>query len=462
MRTPIIASRNEQGSVLTMSLLTALIIGFALASYLSLVSGQNIANMRSLAWNSAIPVLESGIEEALTQLHFKGTNNLGENSWTYGTNTYGAGYQKTRYLGDSYYVTTIIPKSAPEIYSEGFVPTPFSGASGFAAIFAAYNPGAGAQSQYISRRVKVTTKKDAMFGKGIVAKGQIDLKGNNIATDSYDSSDPAKSIGGKYPTGDASKTKDNGDVATNSDVTDSLNIGNADIKGHVATGPGGSINILNNGSVGSKAWVDAGKPGVEPGYYTDDMNYDFKDVEVPFTSGYTTPVAGTVGGTNYNYVLNQGTGAGRFMLSMEPFTGNVLVSGNVVLYVTSSFSFSGSETITILPNSSLKVYVGCASASMSGNAAVNNVSGKPLSFQYYGLPSNTSISMSGNAALTGVIYAPEAALSISGGGKDTYDFVGASVTKTVTLNGHVNFHYDEDLAKSGPSSDYAVTTWNEY
>ena len=48
------------------------------------------------------------------------------------------------------------------------------------------------------RVVRVTTTNDALFAKGLVAKGQIDLGGNNIRTDSYDSTIPAYNTGGRY------------------------------------------------------------------------------------------------------------------------------------------------------------------------------------------------------------------------------------------------------------------------
>src|SRR5882672_783086 len=60
------------------------------------------------------------------------------------------------------------------------------------------------------------------------------------------------------------------------------------------------------------------------------------------------------------------------------------------------------------------------------------------------------LSLSGNGQFTGAIYAPNADLSLGGGGNEVWDFVGSSVTRSVTLNGHYNFHYDEQLEKSGP------------
>jgi len=69
--------------------------------------------------------------------------------------------------------------------------------------------------------------------------------------------------------------------------------------------------------------------------------------------------------------------------------------------------------------------------------------------------------MTGNAAFTGVIYAPSANLKLGGGGNNHYDLVGSTVTQTVTMNGHMNFHYDEALKDWGPDLGYVVSAWNE-
>ena len=100
-----------------------------------------------------------------------------------------------------------------------------------------------------------------------------------------------------------------------------------------------------------------------------------------------------------------------------------------------------------------------AHPSLGGNGIVNP--GDAMNFQYYGMPSNTTLSYSGNAAFTGVIYAPNADFTLGGGGNGIYDFVGASVTSTVKMNGHFHFHYDENLKRIGPSRGYIITSWNE-
>ena len=426
-------SPASQGSVLLVIIFTVAILGISLAAYLDLVGSQNLSTMRSTQWNSGIPIAEAGIEEALTQLYHNPTNRSAE-----GWNLINGYYVKERFLGEAKFVTSISATNPPEIISSGYVRVPLG-------------------TNYIDppRTIRVTTENDALFAKGMVAKGQIDLNGNNIRTDSFDSTDPAYSTAGAY---DLAKAKDNGDIATNSSVIDSLNVWNADIYGKASTGPGGAVTIGPNGSVGSHAWHSSGNTGIEPGWSNDDMNVSFPDVKAPFTGGALTPAAGSVGGTNYTYVLT----SGNWEFSSLSMSGQdkLIVLGDVVLYVTGSVSLSGQAYMTVSTNSTLQLYVGGSSASFGGSGIVNTP-GSATNFVYYGMPGNTSLSMSGNAAFTGAIYAPSADLTLGGGGSTTYDFSGSSVTSTVRMNGHFNFHYDESLGETGPRRGYVITSWNE-
>ena len=137
------------------------------------------------------------------------------------------------------------------------------------------------------------------------------------------------------------------------------------------------------------------------------------------------------------------------------------VNGNAALYVTGEVLMQGSgntsSQIIIGPSGSLTLYVGGASAVFT---QVNN-QGNAKTFSYYGLPANTSVSFGGNAALIGTIYCPNADFTIGGGGNDVYDFEGSIMSKTIKMNGHYNFHFDENLARSGPSRGYLATSWKE-
>jgi len=436
------------------TLLIAIIIGITLASYLSLVSQQNRSVMRSLAWNSAMPVLESGIEEALTQIHFNGITNLSANGWS---QIVGGAYYKKRSFNDgSYFEVTITPTDPPVISSVGYQASPLAPPTVFGVILGATPFAGNANGQLIKRKVQVKTTRSGKFTKAMLAKGQINLNGNNIATDSFDSLIPAYNTNGKY---DPAKKKANGDVATISGLVNALSIGNANIMGHVATGPNGTMTIGPNGSVGDVAWVNGGTDGIQPGYAANDLNIQIDDVTLPNVS-WTSMSSGTypVGSTNFNFLFS-----GNSFYKVQSLGGKVYVApgANVTVYVPAggSLSFTGHGGIILGPGAKLTLYVGAASASVGGNGVINP--GSALNFMYYGLPSNTSLSFSGNGAFTGTIYAPEAAFSLNGGGNNTTDFIGASVTASVTMNGHFNFHYDEALARVGPNNGYVVTAWNE-
>src|SRR6185369_2216690 len=94
----VIKQSKRHGSVLLTTLLSAWVIGIALVSYLTLVANQNRRSYHSQTWSTCIPVLEAGIEEALTQLHFVGMDNLGANHWTYSAAD--GQYHKTRTVDD--------------------------------------------------------------------------------------------------------------------------------------------------------------------------------------------------------------------------------------------------------------------------------------------------------------------------------------------------------------------------
>ena len=437
-----IQENTQSGNALIVVLLVTSLIGFTLASYLGLVASQNASIMRSLAWNTAVPVAEAGIEEAMAHINKNLTNRTADGWTLVGTNV-----MKERTIGDSKYRAYVAANmDPPAITSEGWVLNPKTG-------------------EYLPqpRALRVFTTNDALFAKGMVAKGVIDLNGTGITTDSYDPDDPALSTAGRY---DATKRSDKGDIATNSGVLDTLNVWNAEIYGKASTGPGGNIK-LNNGTVGSKAYHASGKTGIEPGWSSDDMNVQFPDVTAPFP--ITAPVPGLNGAfidpspsgpISYDNWIGAGDYKSTAGLSLK--NKKLVVIGHARLYVTGGDIEigGGSGSITIKTNASLQIYMNGASTKIAGNGVANQT-GRASAFAYWGMPNNTQITFQGNAAFIGTIYAPNADFKLGGGGSSGDDFMGASITKSVTMGGHFKFHYDESLGKIGPRRGYTIVSWNE-
>jgi hypothetical protein len=290
----------------------------------------------------------------------------------------------------------------------------------------------------------VTTKNLGVFFGAIVVKDRVDLNGNNVMTDSYDSTDPSKSTLGKY---DVNKAGDKGDVASLLGLSDTLAVGNANIWGHVLTGPSGNITVGPSGAVGDVAWQKTGKSGLESGWWLNDLNVTMPDAQAPFTNA-TPPKSGTVGTTSYNAVLGNGN------YSISQLANNVIVTGNAVLYVSDEIKFTGTDGITIMPNASLTIYCAAPSATFG---AIDNKNSDPMSFQFYGLNSNTSIGVKGQNPWIGVVYAPYAQFTLNGSAA----IFGSVVAKSVTLIGNAAVHYDESLINKLPSRGFIATSWAE-
>jgi hypothetical protein len=351
-----------------------------------------------------------------------------------------------------YYEVTIKPVEPPIIVSYGYVPSPLTPATQLGMILGTVSPSTVPDGK-LMRKVCVTTMRDPFFSKAMAAEGVINMNGRFILTDSFDSMDASASTLGKY---DSAKSKGNGDVASNGAL---INVNNAGIMGKVSTGPGGTVELGSWASVGSKAWVTSLTLGIEPGYASDDMNVDFPPVELP-TLALTGQTTYTTSSGSGKTLVGGVLGSPRYF-KLTDLSGKITVTGDVVVYVPAggSVSFTGQEGITLLAGANLKIYVGATTASIAGKGIINP--GSALNVQYYGLPTNTGISISGNGGFIGSIYAPSANLTLGGGGTEISDFIGSCIVGTVTMNGHFKFHYDEALARIGPPRDYIGTSWAE-
>jgi len=433
---------QTRASALILTLLTATIIGIALASYLVLVNNQNLSVARSLAWNSAIPVVESGVEEALTQIYYYGYTNLHPNNWTLGSDGL---YHKSRVVGTdgSYWDATIRPVNPPVIESTGYVLAPLSPVAPVGMILGTVDSGQST-ARYVSRKVRVTTRKARSVGAGLTAKGKISFSGGGLL-DSFSSSDPVFSTNGKY---DAAKRKSGGKALSNSSIPDAIHVDSAHIYGSAVTGPDGTV-TTSSGSVGDAGWNSV-QTGVQSGHSADDANVDFPDVLVPFTDGYSTPGSGSYGGTNFNWVV----GEGNYTMNSINVSGgkSLVVTGKAVLYVPGDFLTSSTGFIYVAPGASLQLYVG-GKFVVSGSGIVNGTD-RADKLAVWGLNSCKTVSYSGNAEFIGTVYAPYAAFGFSG----SAGACGAFTASTVSISGGASVHYDEVLT-AGPG--YIVASWNE-
>ena len=433
------------------TLLLASILGVTLAGYLYWVRSQNLLVAESQAWNSALALAEAGIEEGLAQINV----NVGSienptavanyapsvqtNFGPLGAVSPGVYGPRSNALPNGSYSVTITPPAnpsltlGPTITAVGYTKVPLI-------------------SKPIARTVQVTTTIKALLANTITALSNVTFKGTGLTVDSYDSSDPNHSTNGFY---NAATRKAGGDVASLFGV---IGIQNANIFGHLETGPAASYTI-GNGQVGDLPQNWPAQSGIEPGWWLTDFNMDIPDILPPYQSG-TLPPSGS--GTN-TWIL----GASSYYCSGD-FTINnnqtLYVSGNATFYVKGSFKMKNNtgSFISIAPGATLTLYVGDSSgAAVSADLGMVNTAGNASTFKFYGLPTLKTITWNGNAAYLGTIYAPEAYFILGGGGSTPYDFQGSTTVQTIDMNGHFNLHYDENLKRIGPSSGFIVTSWRE-
>jgi hypothetical protein len=456
--TPSRLPQAQCGNVLIMTLVFFGIVALTTAGYLSLAQSRALIRARSTAWNTAIPVLEAGIEEGFTHLQ-DDSNALTANGWTAGTIGGQPVVTKSRTFPDGSYFSVALYtalKNRPLFYSSGFVPVPLG-------------PG------YISRTVRVVVTNQATFANAIQAKSTLTFSGKSVV-DSFDSSNTNGSTGGLY---DPSKLSANANLVTDSQAKPAVNLSDAaHIYGQLDTGPGGTVTTSGTATVGDLLW-SASHTGIESGHTNDNTNIAFSDAALPSvfssTTSFVPPVGGNVNGTNYTYVL----AGSSYSLTTLTLSGAqaMLVNGNAVLSVSgkinlrsnsciylapganlqlyggAGISISGSSYIYLAPGGSLQLYGGGASTTLSGVGVINGT-GNAASFSYYGLTNNTTLSYSGSSPFIGTVYAPEASFTFSGAG----GMYGAAVMNSFTLSGSSHFHYDQALSgSSGHTVNFSYT-----
>ena len=447
-------ARGTQGHVLVMVLVVVIICAIALMSYLTLVNSQNRAVARSQGWNSTVPVMEAGVEEALAHLNANAESGLSVDGWV----KVGNYYRMERAAGDSYYVVTITITNSmlPIIESRGFCRMPlltYNQANNSPFFLAqAGTTYSSPREGYIGRGVRIAARKNGKLTKAMLSKGRIDI-GGTVRTDSYNSCDSTMSTGGLY---DPLKAGEAGDIASNGPLAKQVSTaGDVQIRGHVSTGPGGTLGLNGDSvSIGSDAWVDAGRTGIEPGWFRDDMNANIADAPIPPSGGYPAlSTGGWVGGTYYDYILPSGV----YQLSTLQLSSSqkIYVSGDVVIKVDGDFQMTGQSSIVIGTSGQLQLFVNGGTGTIAGGGIINQ-SQDPWRFSYYGSKSNTKVNLGGDAAFYGLVYAPYAELNVAGGAL----LYGGTVSKTVRATGGFTLHYDQCLSKGGQGR-YIVTSWDE-
>jgi hypothetical protein len=268
-----------------------------------------------------------------------------------------------------------------------------------------------------------------------IAAREIHLNGHDLFVDSYDSSDPARSTGGHYD-----PLKGGGDqvvVGTEAGILNANNVGTVDVWGRLETGPVFSLEFGPQSSIGSISWHQASQMGIEPGYHTTNLVWEFPDVAPPLTAGLV-PIGGTYDGVYYDYILT----IGDYRLPSLVLSGGqkMLVTGVARLDIPGNVNLTGNGQVVILPEASLQLFV-AGTANLRGGGIINQ--GVASHFIFFGVGLFSELNLRVATPFVGGIYAPRATCTITSAGGSSADLQGAVVTRSIQLGADLDFHFDE-------------------
>jgi hypothetical protein len=257
----------------------------------------------------------------------------------------------------------------------------------------------------------------------------VQITGSGIVTDSYNSQDPTQSTNGYWN----GYSGTNGNIAS---VNGVVNIGNQIINGNLFLGPNASY-ASSAGQVTGKIFTNANLP--------------FPDVSLPTNDASGNPIIWisapntTNGSGKHVTVFHDFTASGYYTITdllaviVEPGVTvalDVKTSNWNPVYLNINGGTTNSGNVVLFVESGACTLVGNSVGGPSGN--------RPANLWCYGLPEITGINLSGNSSFVGVIYAPEATITVNGGGTN-FDFIGSVIANSIALNGPYAFHYDESL-----------------
>jgi hypothetical protein len=313
----------------------------------------------------------------------------------------------------------------------------------------------------ISRRVQVTATMEPRFKDAVDVVSNFWANGKGptgITTDSWNSQTNGLSSNGQY---DPTKVNTNGAVGAEYGQVD---LGNHTVDGNLYLGANADyISSAGqiDGTIYSNYNVQITDVQLPDGNWQDAVATNGFSISTNIVGGYPTYATNNLG-LIYNF-----TQSGNYRILTAGGAHPIYVAPNVTVNL--DVQLSSFDVSSPTASSGITIEGGLAAAGTvniyqeSGSVSLGLAAGayRPENFAYYGLPGVTTLSFGGNATFIGVIYAPEATLTLNGGG-NSINIAGALVVQSLTSNGHFNVHYDESLKLYGPSKGFVATSWREF
>lgn len=444
-------SRNR-GSALITSVIFSFVIGALAVSFLKLATYEYSSAIRASLYSSSLNLAESGVEFAIEAL---ASGSVNSSTWTKSENDF---LVDRGFTGDVKVVVLNARSASPTIYAEGVI--------------------RGHRSGDVTKQVKVELSTGFYpFQMGFSALNGISFSGNNVLLDSYHSKfgryGETINILSDLPDGFVPYLNENRSdgIFVASDLINTIggtavDQGNADIYGWVTVSDGSNVNIGPRGVVTTYSNGDHDASRVLSNFYAD------FPVEAHPSGSYNTSHSRISGTTTISGSSNPDAPT-YYDVSGISLSGNastiLTVSGHAVLVLSGDISVTGNASINIASDSSLKIYTQ-DDVDIGGNGIVNTDM-VPSDVYIYGTAAETldgdhavssqSIKIHGNGQLASVVYAPNADVTLNGGGSNG-QVMGGVVAFTASVTGGSSFHFDEALREViMGGGQYTIDSWLE-
>src|SRR5947207_2265918 len=313
----------------------------------------------------------------------------------------------------------------------------------------------------------------------------INLNNHNIFVDSFNSTDPTRSVNGLPDARDS-----NGHLLTNIGQFDAPNF-NVPLSANIATNS--PFANVGNASVYGDVLTNGGATDGSGATVTDISNVKgeiindyYEPLEPIYAPQWSNATISNSVNNSKTYSGGTATSPARYQVGTPASIGNIKLSGGkqvtfdfgttrgapdptknyIELYVTGDFTTRGSGTtdgsVVIVNGVNVKMYV-AGDLNFSGNGLIN-YNNKASSLEIYGItpPDGTTqtFTLAGSSDFYGTVYAPRADLKLAGGGSSG-EFVGSFTGKSAFLNGTTQIRYDEALDGTGRISSFKIAAWFE-
>ena len=462
---------RESGSALITAVIFSFVIGALAVSYLKLAKNEYRASVRSTAYASCLNLAESGVEMAILAL------NTGATSGSVHPVNVQDFLSGDVFSGDVQYVILNASGSSPTIYAEGYMNN--------------------ATMSSVSKQVKVTASRGFQpFAKGFAARNGITFSGSNVFLDSFNSNygsyDEDLPLSYQDADGNTLEVPDGygtGGKNKNDDIYvagDEVSVGNATVYGYIAV-PEEDRATINNGMVSSYGTVGHDPTRVTGDFYADfpvDTNptgattYSVTTTTTTDTTTrerinrewvYTTTTTTTTNVedvTSISEDITISSGDSPAIYSMSGISGGTItIDGDVTLVMSGDIDLTGQSGIVVPEGSSLTIY-SAHDVKIAGNGVANE-GGLSSDFSVVGTAvmdgdsAGQEIKVAGNGQLYSSVYAPNADVTLNGGGNSGVVF-GGIVAFNGTIVGGQSFHFDEALRDIvDDDGNFSVDSWME-